>query len=149
MITQGNTFRRRPNGENGASLPQSGSSSRIGVLNNGAGDATMQAYSSSVGVAENGLTNTYGGQGSNRLLQNFLTESGLSPSSSHGAGRTSAGLDFVKDEPSISSAQRLPNLPQSNGQQYAHQTQPKLGRSPYRDDGENYLLRNGSMPSTN
>ena len=49
-----------------------------------------------------GLTATYGaGNGSNRLLQNFLTESGVSPgdSSKRGGGL----LDNAKDEPSIAS----------------------------------------------
>lgn len=62
------TYRRHPtNGT--SSIPQSGVSSRIVGVGNAGGDSTLQAYSSSVnGMAENPLTNTYGGQGSNRLL---------------------------------------------------------------------------------
>ena len=62
------TYRRLPTNET-SSIPQSGVSSRIVGVGNAGGDSTLQAYSSSVnGMAENPLTNTYGGQGSNRLL---------------------------------------------------------------------------------
>ena len=50
----------------------------------------------------NGLTATYG-NGSNRLLQNFLTESGVSPGSSRGRNY----FDNAKDEPSIASGNSM------------------------------------------
>lgn len=82
------------------SHPLSGSSSKFmdsnGVYANE--NAVLNRYSSGV-PDPNTMTNTYG-NGSNRLLQNFLTESGLSPTTSNGGGRL---LDNAKDEPSIAS----------------------------------------------
>ena len=63
-------------------------------------DVPLQIYSGSAApdVMSGRLTATYG-NGSNRLLQNFLTESGVSPTTSHGQQM----LDNAKDEPSIAS----------------------------------------------